>query len=164
MSSRPFLYLCLNQSYVPVGRVRANNVFKADTVSVQSDLPAVIRPTGYSASCAELATVGKIYFKMRDNEPNNCEWTILKIKTHDNIKLHWLCWLLASIVSSKNVQSQNWIIKSFFRSTRNFFVDYLTRQRWTIKILVIFLWDVTLEEDCKNGLIFPRNFCKFSEL
>ena len=30
---------------------------------------------------------------MRDNEPNNCEQTILKIKTHDNIKLHWLRWL-----------------------------------------------------------------------
>ena len=55
---------------------------------------------------------------MRDNEANNCEETILKIKTHDNIKLHWLRWLLASIVtfSSKKVQSQNWIIKSFFRS------------------------------------------------
>ena len=150
MSSRPFLYLSLNLSYVPVGRPRANNVFKADTVS--SDLLAVIRPAGYWASCAEQGTVGKIYFKMRDNEPNNCEQTILKIKTHDNIKLHWLRWLLASIVtfSSKKVQSQNWIIKSFFRSTRNFFVNYLTRQRWTIKILVIFLWDVTLEEDLQE--------------
>lgn len=107
-SSTTFFYLSLNLSCATVGGLEGNNVFTGDNetfVWLQSVLPSfLLSLTGHCYKCVFHQTKRKKY----------------------NIMSRSVTSIASITFEHKNVQSQNWIIKSFFSSTRKFLGKYLT--------------------------------------